>query len=74
MPIIKRLPPCAGPNELTACSWPWTNHHRVPLPEDWARALAIVAHPDDMEFGSAAAVARWTSQGKEIVYSCVSVG
>jgi LmbE family N-acetylglucosaminyl deacetylase len=44
------------------------------LPEDWTRALAIVAHPDDMEFGSAAAVARWTSQGKEVVYCMVTSG
>jgi len=45
-----------------------------PLPEDWSRALAIVAHPDDMEFGSAAAVARWTAQGKEVVYCMVTSG
>src|SRR5207342_2082541 len=45
-----------------------------PLPEDWSRALAIVAHPDDMEFGSAAAVARWTGQGKQITYVMASSG
>src|SRR4051794_41845992 len=45
-----------------------------PLPEDWTRALAVVAHPDDMEFGSAAAVARWTGQGKEVVYCMVTSG
>ena len=28
-----------------------------PLPENWERALCVVAHPDDMEFGAAAAVA-----------------
>src|SRR5207342_2595781 len=44
------------------------------LPEDWSRALAIVAHPDDMEFGSAAAVARWTGQGKKVVYCMVTSG
>ncbi|MDG4823129.1 PIG-L family deacetylase [Asanoa sp. WMMD1127] len=44
------------------------------LPEDWQRALAVVAHPDDLEFGSAAAVARWTAQGKEIVYCLVTSG
>lgn len=44
------------------------------LPEDWNRALAIVAHPDDMEFGAAAAVARWTGQGKEIAYCMVTSG
>lgn len=42
--------------------------------EDWQRALAVVAHPDDLEFGSAAAVARWTAQGKEIVYCLLTSG
>ena len=45
-----------------------------PLPEDWTRAVAIVAHPDDMEFGAAAAVARWTRQGKQITYVMVTSG
>jgi LmbE family N-acetylglucosaminyl deacetylase len=45
-----------------------------PLPEDWERGLAIVAHPDDMEYGAAAAVARWTAQGKWIGYALVSDG
>lgn len=45
-----------------------------PLPEDWRKAVAIVAHPDDMEFGGAAAVARWTRQGKEIVYVMLTSG
>ena len=43
------------------------------FPEDWERALAVVAHPDDMEYGAAAAVARWTAQGKHIAYALVSV-
>lgn len=45
-----------------------------PLPEDWTRALCVVAHPDDMEFGAAAAVARWTGQGKEVAYCMVTSG
>lgn len=45
-----------------------------PLSEDWERALCVVAHPDDMEFGAAAAVARWTSQGKHVVYCMVTSG
>jgi LmbE family N-acetylglucosaminyl deacetylase len=45
-----------------------------PLPEDWQRALCIVAHPDDLEFGAAAAVARWTGQGKQVVYCMVTSG
>ena len=44
------------------------------LPEDWDRALCIVAHPDDMEFGAAAAVARWTGQGKTVGYVMVTSG
>ncbi|UYM05644.1 PIG-L deacetylase family protein [Solicola gregarius] len=42
--------------------------------EDWSRALAVVAHPDDMEFGGAAAIARWTAQGKTVVYCMVTSG
>ncbi|TDC79395.1 PIG-L family deacetylase [Micromonospora sp. KC606] len=46
----------------------------TPVAEDWQRALAVVAHPDDLEFGAAAAVARWTGQGKEVVYCLVTSG
>ncbi|HEY7626812.1 MAG TPA: PIG-L deacetylase family protein [Ilumatobacteraceae bacterium] len=45
-----------------------------PLPEDWSRALAIVAHPDDMEYGAASAVARWTAAGKDVRYLLVTRG
>ena len=44
------------------------------VPEDWERGLAVVAHPDDMEYGAAAAVARWTGQGKWIGYVLVTDG
>jgi LmbE family N-acetylglucosaminyl deacetylase len=44
------------------------------LPEDWNGALCVVAHPDDMEFGAAAAVARWTGQGKTVTYCMVTSG
>jgi LmbE family N-acetylglucosaminyl deacetylase len=44
------------------------------VPEDWSRAMAVVAHPDDLEYGSASAVARWTAQGKHIVYVLVTRG
>lgn len=44
------------------------------LPEDWSSALCVVAHPDDMEFGAAAAVARWTGQGKVVTYCIVTSG
>ncbi|MGJ9411174.1 PIG-L deacetylase family protein [Aeromicrobium sp. CF4.19] len=45
-----------------------------PVTEDWERALVVVAHPDDVEFGAAAAVARWTDQGKTVVYCMVTSG
>ncbi|HYP45755.1 MAG TPA: PIG-L deacetylase family protein [Propionibacteriaceae bacterium] len=45
-----------------------------PVEETWDRALCVVAHPDDLEFGSAAAVARWTDQGKTVVYAMVTSG
>lgn len=44
------------------------------FPEDWDRALAVVAHPDDMEYGAAAAVARWTAQGRWVGYVLVTEG
>lgn len=44
------------------------------LDESWARALAVVAHPDDLEYGSAAAIARWTDQGKQVTYCLVTSG
>jgi LmbE family N-acetylglucosaminyl deacetylase len=46
----------------------------TPMPEDWSRALAVVAHPDDMEYGAASAVARWTDQGKDVRYLLVTRG
>jgi LmbE family N-acetylglucosaminyl deacetylase len=45
-----------------------------PVNEDWERALCVVAHPDDMEFGFSAAIARWTGQGKTVVYCMVTSG
>ncbi|OYD69649.1 PIG-L deacetylase family protein [Rhodococcus sp. OK302] len=44
------------------------------FPEDWHRAVVIVAHPDDIEYGAAAAVARWTDQGKDIRYVLATSG
>ncbi|NIQ39836.1 MAG: PIG-L family deacetylase [Proteobacteria bacterium] len=44
------------------------------LPEDWDKALAVAAHPDDLEYGAASAVARWTSQGKHVIYLIVTRG
>ena len=46
----------------------------VPLPEDWERALAIVAHPDDLEYGASTAVARWSAMGKDVRYVLATRG
>lgn len=45
-----------------------------PLPDDWARALVIVAHPDDIEWGASAAVAAWTAAGKTVTYVLATRG
>ena len=45
-----------------------------PLAEDWDRAVAVVAHPDDLEYGAAAAVARWTGQGRQVAYLLATRG
>jgi LmbE family N-acetylglucosaminyl deacetylase len=45
-----------------------------PMPEDWDRAVAVVAHPDDLEYGVASAVARWTRQGKQVAYLLATRG
>ncbi|MGI8756176.1 MAG: PIG-L deacetylase family protein [Acidimicrobiales bacterium] len=44
------------------------------VPEDWDRALCVVAHPDDIEDGVASAVTRWTDQGKTVAYCLVTSG
>lgn len=42
--------------------------------ESWSTALAIVAHPDDLEYGAASAIARWTAQGKGVTYCLATSG
>ncbi|TDC73481.1 PIG-L deacetylase family protein [Streptomyces hainanensis] len=44
------------------------------MPLDWRRALAVVAHPDDVEYGTAAAVAEWIADGREVAYVLVTRG
>ena len=46
----------------------------IEFPEDWHSALVVVAHPDDVEYPGAAPIARWTAQGKEVVYLIASRG
>src|SRR5688500_17520206 len=42
--------------------------------DGWSRVLAIVAHPDDLEYGAASAVARWTSRGCQVAYVLATRG
>jgi LmbE family N-acetylglucosaminyl deacetylase len=39
-----------------------------------ARVLSITAHPDDVDFGAAGTVARWTEAGIEVIYCVVTDG
>jgi LmbE family N-acetylglucosaminyl deacetylase len=44
------------------------------MPEDWETAVAVAAHPDDLEYGAASAIARWTRQGKQVSYLLATKG
>src|SRR6202522_4271480 len=39
-----------------------------------ARVLSITAHPDDVDFGAAGTIARWTDSGIEVTYCVVTDG
>jgi LmbE family N-acetylglucosaminyl deacetylase len=46
-----------------------------PQPADHVeRVLCVLAHPDDVDFGSAGTVATWTAAGTEVVYCIVTDG
>ncbi|GAB2783313.1 PIG-L family deacetylase [Streptomyces chlorus] len=45
-----------------------------PMPDDWQRALAVAAHPDDLEYGCSAAIASWTDAGREVAYVLATRG
>ncbi len=44
------------------------------LTDDPGSILAIVAHPDDLEYGAAAAIAKWTDQGHQAAYLLATRG
>ena len=80
-------PPCrtGSPpqNDAAACApsdprddlyLPAMSQSLAEFPDGWERALVIAAHPDDIEWGAAAAVAAWTAAGKEVVYVLVTSG
>jgi len=46
-----------------------------PFPDDaFERVLCVVAHPDDVEYGTSSAVAAWTSQGVDVSYLLLTRG
>ncbi|MDY7101816.1 MAG: PIG-L deacetylase family protein [Actinomycetota bacterium] len=45
-----------------------------PMDEDWERGLVVIAHPDDIEYGGSAAIARWTAAGKHVAYVLATRG
>lgn len=45
-----------------------------PFPSKWRTCLVLVPHPDDPEYGIAAAVAKWTSTGRKVHYTLASRG
>jgi LmbE family N-acetylglucosaminyl deacetylase len=46
----------------------------MPSDEDIERILVVTAHPDDVDFGSAGSVARWTDAGIEVSYCIATNG
>ncbi|MGH8932732.1 MAG: PIG-L deacetylase family protein [Egibacteraceae bacterium] len=40
----------------------------------FSRALVVIAHPDDAEFGAAGTIARWVEAGTEVTYLVVTDG
>ena len=46
-----------------------------PLPDDAShRVLCVVAHPDDIEYGTSAAIAAWTARGVQVAYLLLTRG
>jgi LmbE family N-acetylglucosaminyl deacetylase len=42
--------------------------------DDFGRVLCVVAHPDDVEYGTSSAVAAWTARGVEVSYLILTRG
>jgi LmbE family N-acetylglucosaminyl deacetylase len=46
----------------------------MPSDDSLERILVVTAHPDDVDFGSAGSVARWTDSGIEVAYCICTNG
>jgi LmbE family N-acetylglucosaminyl deacetylase len=44
------------------------------LDSEFTRALAVMAHPDYVDFGSAGTIAQWTASGVEVSYCIITNG
>jgi LmbE family N-acetylglucosaminyl deacetylase len=44
------------------------------LTDERERALAVMAHPDDVDFGAAGTIAQWTDAGVDVVYCIITDG
>ena len=44
------------------------------LPKPGSKVLAITAHPDDIDFGAAATIARLTKNGVDVTYCITTDG
>ena len=42
--------------------------------DDFRRVLCVVAHLDDVEYGTSSAVAAWTARGMEVAYLLLTRG
>ena len=45
-----------------------------PVPDNWERGVVMAAHPDDIEYGMASAVARFTKSGERMSYVLATSG
>jgi LmbE family N-acetylglucosaminyl deacetylase len=57
-------------------SMPGAAATRVPpfRDDDFSRLLCVVAHPDDVEYGTSSAVAAWTARGVDVAYLLLTRG
>jgi LmbE family N-acetylglucosaminyl deacetylase len=46
----------------------------VPSDSDVSRILIVTAHPDDVDFGAAGSIAKWTDDGIDVAYCIVTDG
>lgn len=59
---------------MTENAGPDASPQLLPLEIDPGRVLAIVAHPDDLEYGAAAVVAAWAAAGSAVAYVLATRG